>query len=229
MELSDPFYPFGLPPGVRLALLDHASAAEHDLVLPDTEMLRIGRLKVAGQQEDIRRSFVLRRKAIAEMTGADIQNLDLQWSAEGAPQLVSPPGWSISVSGVAGVTALAIAHAGTRVGVDLSQIRDIGWSSMLGMVSAPEEQHHFRGKYVPNSDISRFAFHRLWVIKEAVLKATGRGMKAGAKNVPVTMDWLDAPAAAFSLTAFEQRFTGVLGETGSFAVCVVMSAVSLPG
>ena len=95
---------------------------------------------------------------------------------------------------------------------------------MLEMVSAPGEAAAFLDAFSKDPAAALAAFHRLWTSKEAVLKATGRGMRAGARNVPVIMDWVASPAAAFGLTAFGQRYSGVLGAAGDLAICVAASA-----
>ena len=218
------FFPFSLPAGVRLVLCDHAGMAGQKLALRGAEEARIARLKRAEHQGDLRRSLQVRRQAVAEITGAEGDAVAFAWTAEGAPALREPPGWCLSVSAVEGHTAVALAPAGTAIGVDISAIRAIGWRPMLEMVSAPGEAAAFLDAFSKDPAAALAAFHRLWTIKEAVLKATGRGMRAGARNVPVIMDWVASPAAAFGLTAFGQRYSGVLGAAGDLAICVAASA-----
>lgn len=221
---ADFFFPFNLPPGVRLAVLAHDSGAGRGLSLSEIEDARIARLKRTEQHGDLRRSFQARRHAIAGITGAACGEVELAWTEDGAPMLREPAGWSLSVSAVEGVTALALAPAGTPLGVDISVVREIGWRPMLQMVSAAGEAAEFVDAFGGEAAQVLPAFHRLWVIKEAVLKATCRGMRAGAKNVPVTMDWLAAPSAAFALTAFDRRFSGVVGGADGVAISVVAGA-----
>lgn len=199
----------------------HDGEAGRALALSEAEALRVSRLKSAAQQDDLSRSLQVRRVAIAEMTGAPEGEIALGWTEDGAPLLKAPAGWSLSVSTLDGATAIALAPAGTLLGTDITRVGDIGWAPMLQMVSEPEEARAFAESFAGDGGRALPAFHRLWAIKEAVLKATGRGMRAGAKNVPVAMAWLAAPSAAFALTAFGQRFTGVCGETGGIVACVV--------
>ncbi|MFN4025622.1 MAG: 4'-phosphopantetheinyl transferase family protein [Hyphomonas sp.] len=221
MSLPDFFFPFRLPSGVLLAVRAHAGAVDGPQSLSECELLRVTRLKDPARQEDLRRSFAVRRQAVADLTGVTAREIELSWSEEGAPLLSAPDGWNVSVSTVDGWTAIALAPAGTPLGVDISRIKEVGWGPMLQMVSVPDEAAAFADRYSGDAGLALRAFHRLWAIKEATLKATGRGMRAGAKNVPVVMDWLAAPSAAFSLTAFGQRFTGVAGEAEGLAACVI--------
>ncbi|MFN3314060.1 MAG: 4'-phosphopantetheinyl transferase superfamily protein, partial [Hyphomonas sp.] len=70
----------------------------------------------------------------------------------------------------------------------------------------------------------QLAFHRLWTIKEAALKASGRGMRAGPRHVRVEMAWL-ARGGVFRLEAFRLSLQGVCGGPDDLIVAVVAGPV----
>ena len=69
-------------------------------------------------------------------------------------------------------------------------MRALDWRAMLGMVCSEPEAAAFLAFAEKEPDQTLRAFFTLWTIKEAVLKATGRGMRAGAKSVQVPVEGL---------------------------------------
>lgn len=71
---------------------------------------------------------------------------------------------------------LALAR-GCAVGIDLERIRALDWQAMVRHVCSPEEARMLEDAPAPERPR---LFHRLWVRKEALLKAAGTGL-SGAR------------------------------------------------
>jgi 4'-phosphopantetheinyl transferase len=89
----------------------------------------------------------------------------------GKPRVV---GSSLEVSiSHSGDWVVLAAIDGAPVGVDVEEVRAAGVDDLAGISFSPAEQAVFRA--VPEAD-KRTAFFTYWARKEAVLKATGKGM-----------------------------------------------------
>ena len=80
MSLPDFFFPFRPPSGVRLAVCAHTGAVDRTLSLNEAELRRAARLKDPARQEDLRRSFAVRRQAVADLTGVTAHVIELSSS-----------------------------------------------------------------------------------------------------------------------------------------------------
>lgn len=95
----------------------------------------------------------------------------------GRPQLIQGPGmppvldFSLTHSGEWAWLAIA---RGCSVGIDLEEIKEkLDWRSLVAQVCAPAEVGHLQA--CPEG-LRSLGFHRIWVRKEAVLKAEGVGL-----------------------------------------------------
>jgi 4'-phosphopantetheinyl transferase len=152
--------------------------------LTDQDTLRIEKLKTEQLREEVRASLRLRRLMIAELTGVSLRSVKLGHAESGAPILVLPRGWSMSVSQKDDLTAIALAPAPAAIGIDIERIRPIDWRPMLTMLCADEERGAFLAMH-PELDTGLRAFLRLWTVKEAIMKATGEGFRSGPKKIVV--------------------------------------------
>ena len=211
--------PDDLPQSVRLAMLRTREAETCSAWLQDDELAGIERLKTDRLRAQRRAALVNRRRAIGEMTGIEPEAVRVSHTDEGAPLLANPPGWSVSFSDIAGHSAVAIAKGPRALGVDIIRPDARDWRAMLAMISEAEEAAAFQTRWVEDAP-ARIPFHRLWTIKEAALKASGRGMRAGAKNVRVEMGWLEQ-GGVFRLEAFGVSLQGVCGGTVDLIAAVV--------
>jgi len=208
-----------LPPGVRIAILQTGGLETSGAGLQADELAQIERLKTEALRAERLAGLTARRQAISQMTDAEPDTVRVSHTDEGAPLLAHPPGWSVSFSDIAGYSAVAIAQGRRALGVDIARPEARDWRAMLTMISAPEEAAAFQARWDDDAP-GRMAFHRLWTIKEAVLKASGRGMRAGAKHVGVDMAWLVA-GGLFRLEAFGLPLEGVCGGSGDLIAAVV--------
>lgn len=126
---------------------------------------------------------MLRRELIGALAQHDPALIKLGADADGAPSLLKPAGYSISISNKDNWTIVALDAAGMPIGVDVEIVREIDGRAMLGMVCGDEERDAFAASR--SSEDAELNFFRLWTIKEAILKATGEGFRAGPKHVRV--------------------------------------------
>lgn len=208
-----------LPGGVLLAVFPHDLEAGFDVRLPEAALGELARLKTPGLRAERRAALAGRRRALSALIGVEPDSLSLERTREGAPLLLAPEGWSVSFSDIAGFGAVAAARGARALGVDLARPAAIAWQPMLDMICDADSAAAFRACWAASPDALE-AFHRLWTIKEAALKASGRGMRAGAKNVPVAADLLAAPGA-FRLTALGLDLAGATGAQDGIVASLV--------
>lgn len=203
---TDPFAGAGFSdhPSCRLATSFKlaTSALRHQFSLE--ELARLERMKSPLRRREMETSFILRRKLIGVLTGCAPEDVKLDSSEDGAPRLERPSGWSLSLANKGATTVIAMDPAPAEIGVDLEFVRVLDWPSMLNMVSAETEREAFKQIYAEQDD-SAEAFLRLWTIKEAVLKATQQGFRAGPKAVETPPSILDGSGQG-QLSAFGERY-----------------------
>jgi 4'-phosphopantetheinyl transferase len=113
----------------------------------------------------------------------------------GKPRVVPPPDHpeglplpELSISHSGDLVAVAIT-AGLPVGVDVEQERDVQVQDLARMTLSPDETATFAE--VPNPDRDA-AFFTYWARKEALLKATGRGLSIPMTRITLT-PWNQPP------------------------------------
>ena len=178
---------------IEATLCDSATWAAFagDAVPPmrEEEAARVAKLVDGGAAARLRDSLVCARAMIGERLGISADEVRLVRSDEGAPQLDNAPERSVSISRSAGWTLVALGD-GRVIGADVEVMRLLDWRVMLGMVCSEPEAAEFIALAEDDTEQTLRAFFMLWTIKEAVLKATGRGMRAGAKSVQVPVETL---------------------------------------
>ena len=80
------------------------------------------------------------------------------------------------------------------IGLDIEQVRPIDWQPMLSMICSDAERDQMLALTDASPDRALSVFFELWTVKEAILKASGKGLGGGAKTVPV-------PVASLGQTA----------------------------
>ncbi|HET8799906.1 MAG TPA: 4'-phosphopantetheinyl transferase superfamily protein [Marinobacter sp.] len=103
---------------------------------------------------------------------------------DGRPVLSgSPEGWHLSLSHSHGLSACAT-RAGSPVGVDLEPCtRHPQWQKVARRWFSPVEQEWLFREDDPNT------FLKVWTLKEAWLKATGRGIAGNLQTLEVRKDF----------------------------------------
>jgi 4'-phosphopantetheinyl transferase len=115
------------------------------------------------------------REVLAGWTGGDPGELRIERAPNGKPRLEQPGdgGRRFSLSYSGGLVAVAVAH-GREVGVDVQETRPVRrLQAIADRRFTPVEAAALRRL---DGDERLALFHRLWVRKEAYLKATGEGL-----------------------------------------------------
>lgn len=199
---TDPFKQAGFAGTPASALASWRGDSRHTQLTPD-EKSRLARLKDERGRAELEGSLMLRRALIGALVKTDANQIELGAEADGAPLLVRPAGYSVSISNKGSWTLVALDAAPCAIGVDVELVRKIDWRAMLDMVCAEEERDSFVAGQA-DKDAER-NFFRMWTVKEAILKATGAGFRAGPKHVRVP-DALYGDAAIGRVEAFGAAF-----------------------
>ena len=159
-----------------------ADAHAYALLSPD-EQARADRFRRAPDRARFVASHAALRHVLARYVG--IRPVDLRFGVAelGKPFLLALDGapdlrFSLAHSGALALVAVAV---GQEVGVDVEAERPLPDVLRLARrVAAPHEREALAAC---DADEQRRAFFRLWVAKEAVLKARGTGLHADARQV----------------------------------------------
>jgi 4'-phosphopantetheinyl transferase len=138
-----------------------------------------------------RTRFVLRRAArravVAQRLGCAPETVRFAAGAFGAPHIVGAPALHVSTSSTHGCGLIALHD--TPVGVDIEQVRPIPEAlSIARSFLAPAEASALACAAESERGLM---FLRLWTVKEAVVKALGRGLSLRLDRFCV--EDLDAP------------------------------------
>jgi 4'-phosphopantetheinyl transferase len=202
----------GVPGVTALACnsLDWARAEKAALrALSEPEAERVARMKNPEARERLLASLAGTRRMLGQVLDMPASDVDLQRDADGAPFLADQTDRRLSISRSEGWTAVALGDA-RSLGLDIERMRSIDWRPMLAMVCRSAERDAMLALEDGAPDRALSAFFELWTIKEAVLKAVGKGLRGGAKGVPVQVATLGRPDGALRRISF--------GQAG-FAVC----------
>lgn len=187
------------------------------------EVERLGRMKSPQRQAEMAGSFALRRYLIAEMAGGAPEQAEMISAEDGAPLLLRPTGWVMSLANKDAYTVVALAEAAAEIGVDIEIVRELDWRPALSMTCSDAERAEFEG--APGEAASKLRpFFRMWTLKEAVLKSTGRGFRAGPKAVETPWSLLQAPGMG-TLRAFGGAFDFWTADVGDAVVSLVQKRV----
>lgn len=195
------------------ATLRVAWAANADLAsipegsLPPQEIERAGRYTSGQRRQQYTTSRALLRALLADHTGRPPSSFELIADERGKPICVDGPAVSISHSG--DIVACAVCDAGD-IGIDVE------FAHRSRDVDAIAQRYFCReeAEWLAAEPADRF--YMLWVLKEAWLKATGRGIAGGfdklrCRVAPPRIEPLagSAPWAALRLYTLRDGFLGV--------------------
>lgn len=127
-------------------------------------------------------SRIIMRRVLAEELGRAASDLQFTAGPHGRPALACGSGPSFNLSHSGAHAALAVCHAAT-VGVDMEEPRPLhGARRIARRFFAPEEW-----RALENLDENAFdnAFRRLWMLKEAYIKADGRGFACSLRDFAI--------------------------------------------
>lgn len=154
-------------------------------ILSEEELAKAARFRF---EADRVRSLVCRamlRRLAAALCGAEPERIEFSLGKNGKPTIIHPAEAvkvqvNVSHSGELGAVALS---SDSPVGVDVEFIRpEIEIAAMARRYFRKEECSWLAS--LPEANQPR-GFHRLWVLKEAVLKASGDGLSIPLDSIPV--------------------------------------------
>jgi 4'-phosphopantetheinyl transferase len=200
--------PSHAPDDVRVWLIEIDFNAPLDYaVLNEAEIARAGRYL---RSVDAARFAAVRaalRHVLAAQLNKDPASLVIEPDANGrpAPALKNAPDFNVSHSGAYGAIALSSQRS---VGIDIEEARaKLDWRGLTSVVFADADTRAIEALH---ESAQRNAFFDCWTAKEAVLKAHGTGMGAGA----IRMD-------AFSVLPREGERYALSKEAGAYEVAVL--------
>ena len=146
---------------------------------PSAEDLADERRPGASARLYFQRRRALLRSLLAWRSRSQAQRARVAYDAAGAPRVIEPSAFFVSVAGRGSLAALTIARA--PAGIDLEPMD--GSNDPVWEVLAPSERAALRA-IGSAADRSR-AFLRLWTMKEAYLKAIGQGFAREPSTIAV--------------------------------------------
>jgi 4'-phosphopantetheinyl transferase len=177
--------------------LDEAAIAAAASVLSDEERGQFGRFHFARDARDYAAAHALLRQTLSNGGNQTPGAWRFEKTPSGKPRLsgASADGRSFSLSHTRGMVACAVT-AGAEVGVDVECVdRDVDAGGIAARFFAPAEAAQLTAL---KGDARRDRFFDLWTLKEALVKALGRGMAVSMKSLAFTVGpggdiRLDAP------------------------------------
>jgi 4'-phosphopantetheinyl transferase len=195
----------------------------HDRLLSDVEIARAGRMHRAEDRTRQRLGAVLLRLAAGSALGEPPERVHVdrtcpRCSAPHGRPLLPGTGLHASITHSGDVVGLALTGV-APVGLDVERISDVDVDGLAASVLHPDER-------APDGD----AFFTYWTRKEAVVKATGDGLR-----VPLTAVRVTAPAQRPELLAYPGRDGGLPAHlvdlrpaAGYRAALAVLTADAVP-
>ncbi|MCI4645147.1 MAG: 4'-phosphopantetheinyl transferase superfamily protein [Hyphomonadaceae bacterium] len=159
-----------------------------DAVLPAQDQMRLDRLADPGRRARLAAALHARRAWLSKHLASLPTQISIELDDHGKPHLQALPQHAVSFSRSEDWSAAALGQQASPLGIDLEAVRQLAWRPMMLMISAPDEA----AALMPELK-SPTGFFRLWTLKEAVLKAIGRGFGANAKQVRITPTMLRQP------------------------------------
>jgi len=217
-------------PGVDLwyawtgALSDAALWKRYLAMLPQDEIDEVNRF---AREPDRRRGLmarVLARTALAHYTGVEPAALRFTRDRLGKPELVDPAesGLSFNLSHTGELVLCGVSGKGD-VGVDAERLdRTLDFLPLARRFFAAEEAAALEA--VPPARRQR-AFFELWTLKEAFVKACGRGLSMPLNHFAIKFGGVTAPTVCFTAPGYGDparwRFARLeLAETYQAAVAL---------
>lgn len=204
-----------------VAILHEAEAFADEHLLTDEDRQRAARFRQAGD----RHNFVLGRTLVHHLVAPRGISAPQTFSIgpHGKPFLPGAPAYNLSHSG-RWVACAVSRHE--PVGIDVetfARLRD--YRDLIPTIAHPAERHYI--DRAP-SDSGLALFKRCWTRKEAILKATGKGLSDNLQSINVCLDQdepvLDHPASLrlIHLPADEAQVTVALALNPSLSGVVAV-------
>ena len=159
------------------------------------ERTALARMRPGPARRDRLAAHALARTMLAERAQCHPSEVALRKSRLGRPVFVPPPGAagaSVSIGARRGLVVCAVANGGL-VGADVECLDSVGADPIAVAAQVCSATELCRLLSLPARERRRW-FLRLWTLKEAVLKATGRGLTVPPESVTVDPELRFGPA-----------------------------------
>jgi 4'-phosphopantetheinyl transferase len=173
-----------MPPAIAVwtvALDGGPHDAELD-ALPADERWRAAAIVVPAVRRRFVRARAALRRILAGETGRAPHALAIDYGAHGKPRLPDHPGLHFNLSHSGEFAVIATSTLG-EVGIDLEALRPR--SDLLPVARRFFAAHEADAVAACEGEARSRAFLRLWTRKEAVLKASGRGIGVDTRSIAV--------------------------------------------
>ena len=171
---------------VPLTALGHAETTDYRRLISTEEHARWERFRVADAALQFLVGRALMRAAVGEHTGTAATDLSFAYTVYGKPYVADPPparGLPCNVSHTQGIVACAIGD-GCTPGVDVEPVeRDLAIQRISRAYFARREQEALEAAA---PDERQKLFLQTWTLKEAYIKACGRGLSIGLDSFRVS-------------------------------------------
>lgn len=181
----------GTGPGaveIWLVDLNADGPAVDDCLLSRVELARGAAFKFQRDRRRYLASHLWLRAIVAEYLGADPVDLEFKFAAGERPELAAPasPALCFSMSRSGDQALFGLSRVGA-VGVDIEEVLERPGIERLERLLSSTESEQLRSEPPSGDPAERLrALYRLWVRKEAVLKAVGTGLRLSPRDVDVS-------------------------------------------
>lgn len=143
----------------------------------------VPRMKVLIEKINGKTSSVLTHSLLARLLKVDISTIRIRKSPNGKPFLMSPRGYSFSISHTQNIFVLALIRKPFEIGVDIEKTRSTKIVKIAERFFNPHEYEAIRRCRTRSAKLKMF--FELWTIKEASVKCLGTGMFKDMKNIKI--------------------------------------------
>ena len=134
------------------------------------------KVKIQQQKQAI---YQFRNQLLSQHMQREIQNTDLSKTEYGKPYLTEFPQVAFNHSHSHKHYALALSHTVRQLGIDVEDLdRQVRFETLAQHAFHPEELHGWA-----ESEYSSEYWFKVWTTKEAVLKASGLGIRLSLKEL----------------------------------------------
>lgn len=194
--------------------------------LNPAERERAARFATATLRQRFTVGRAMLRRLLAEHTGEAPERLAIEDDTNGKPQLVGRP-LAFNLSHAGNHALLAIGPARLDLGIDIEDLAAVGdVDALVTVCLSPAERQGFAR--FTDAATRRDSFLRLWVRKEACLKAIGQGLRIEPSEFTVGFPMFGADLPA-RIRGIDLRLSDLVpGVPGHAAAIAVVGSAPMP-
>jgi 4'-phosphopantetheinyl transferase len=170
-------------------------------LLSEDERDRHGRFRFEHDRDQYLVAHVLTRRVLSRLAGVAPSDLHFDVAEHGRPEIAGPSSASslrFNLSHTRGLVACGVSR-GCDIGVDAERIdREV---ALLGVAKHVFSEREVAGLESLAGAEQRLRFFELWTLKEAYVKAIGKGLAAPLKSISFAPEQLDPVPVHFDSAA----------------------------